>query len=436
MDRKRLLFHALGSTLAALMLAAPAAASGPGGDPQATQTQAPTETSVTLDDLVREALARNPAVQAAGHQVAARRARVPQARALPDPKLSVGWMGNFQPFSVQTGDPSSYRGVSAMQELPFPGKLKLRGEIASSEVAAEEADAEGVRRNVAVEVKAAYYEYFFTQKALEITRQNRELLEKLEKIAEVRYQVGKGLQADVLRAQTQISLLDQRLTVLEAQQKTAQVRLNALLYRDPEAPLPPPAAVEPAKLEYSLEQLYQMARQNDPGLAREQRQIERSQYALALARKDAYPDLDVGYMYQQRPLMPDMHGFTFTVSIPVFYKSKQKQAIREAGEEQAAAERERDNRQTGLNFELKQQYLAAKASGELMRLYSQAVVPQSSLALESAMASYQVGNLDFLSMLDNFITVLDYQVGYYRELANYQTALARMEPMVGAELTK
>ncbi|MBZ5623070.1 MAG: TolC family protein, partial [Acidobacteriia bacterium] len=169
---------------------------------------------------------------------------------------------------------------------------------------------------------------------------------------------------------------------------------------------------------------------------RGQRQIERSQYALALARKDAYPDLDVGYMYQQRPLIPDMHGFTFTLSIPVFYKSKQKEAIREAGEEQAAAERERDSRQADLSFELKQQYLAAKASEELMRLYSQAIVPQSSLALESAMAAYQVGNLDFLSLMGNFTTVLDYQVGYYRELANYQIALARMEPMVGTELTK
>ena len=436
MDRKRALPHVFAGLFAALMLAAPVSASGPAGAAPPPQAQAPTENTITLDDLVREALARNPAVQAAGHQVAARRARVPQARALPDPKLSVGWAGNIAPFAVQTGDPASYRGVSAMQEIPYPGKLKLRGEIAGSEAGAEEADAEAVRRRVTSEVKAAYYEYFFAQKAAEITLQNKALLEKLAKIAEVRYQVGKGLQTDVLRAQTEISLLDQRLTLLDAQKKVAQARLNALLFRDPEAPLGPAAGFEPSKLGFSLAALSQMARQSDPGLARGQRQIERSQYALALARKDAYPDLDVGYMYQQRPMLPDMHGFTFTLSIPVFYKSKQKQAIREAGEEQAAAERDRDSRQADLSFELKQQYLAAKASEELMRLYSEAIVPQSSLALESAMAAYQVGNLDFLSLMGNFTTVLDYQVGYYRELANYQIALARMEPMVGTELTK
>jgi len=431
MDRKRVSLL----ILSVIFAVAPALAYGPAGLPDS-PVPAAAETTVTVDELVREALAQNPAVQAAEHRVAAQRARIPQARALPDPKFSVGWMGNIQPFSVQDGDPSSYRGVSAMQEIPYPGKLKLRGAIAGSEVGAEEADAEAVRRRVTAEVKAAYYEYFFAQKALEITSQNKALLQKLAKIAEARYQVGKGLQQDVLRAQTEISLLDQRLTVLEAQQRTAQARLNALLFRDPEAALPPAAAFQPAKLDYPLAALYRMAGENDPGLAREQRQIERSHYALALARTDAYPDLDVAYMYQQRPMLPDMHGFTFTVSIPVFYKSKQKQAIREAGEEQAAAERSRDDRRTEVDFALKQQYLAAKASEELMRLYSQAIVPQSSLALESSMAAYQVGNLDFLSLMENFTTVLDYQVGYYRELANYQIALARMEPMVGTELTK
>jgi outer membrane protein TolC len=140
-------------------------------------------------------------------------------------------------------------------------------------------------------------------------------------------------------------------------------------------------------------------------------------------------------MYQQRPMMPDMHGMTFTVNIPVFYRSKQREQVRQATEERLAAERSRDSRQNELNFELKQQYLAAKASDELLKLFSQGVVPQSSLALESSMSSYQVGSVDFLSVLGNFSTVLNYETDYYRELANYQTALARMESMVGVDLT-
>jgi cobalt-zinc-cadmium efflux system outer membrane protein len=399
---------------------------------QAAQNAAP----VVLDELIAEALKNNPGVQSALRMVEARRRRVPQARALPDPVVSVGWMGDIRPFGVQRQDPSSFRSFSAMQEIPYPGKLKLRGDIADREAEALWWDYEAVRREVVAEVKAAYYDYFAAHKAIEITHKNQDLLEKLVKIAETRYQVGKGIQQDVLKAQVELSRLRQRLTVFEQQQRTAQVRLNTLLFRAAEAPLGPPASVEMAELAYALETLYQLARENDTGLQREQRLIERSQLAVNLARKEYYPDLGVGYMYQNRPLMPEMHGFTFSLNIPIFYKSKQREGVNEATEELLSAQRSRENRETAVAFEVKQQYLAAQASKELARLYAQAVVPQSSLALESALAAYEVGSVDFLTVLDSFITVLDYEISYYRELANYQIALARLEPLVGAELTK
>jgi outer membrane protein TolC len=425
----------LGAAAVALMAGATAVAGNTSAAPQAAPPTAQIET-VALDDLVREAEAKNPAVQSASRRVQAMRHRIPQAKSLADPKLTVGWMGNATPFDVQEGDPSSYRGISAMQELPFPGKLKLRGQIADREAEAVWWEYEAARRGVVAEVKAAYYEYFYYQKAIEITQKNRDLLQKLTKIAEARYQVGKGIQQEVLRAQVELSTLLQRLTVLEQQSKTAQVRLNTLLLRDPEAPLGPPAALKQAKLEPSLEALYQLARANDTGLQREERVIERNQYAVSLARKDYYPDFGVGYMYQQRPFMPDMHGVTVTVNIPIFYKTKQREAVREKTEDLAAARLSRQDRQTTLFFQVKEQYLAAKASEELVQLYSDAVVPQASLALESSMASYQVGTVDFLTLLNNFIIVLDYETNYYRELSNYQIALARLEPLVGAELTK
>ncbi|MGH9813603.1 MAG: TolC family protein, partial [Candidatus Acidiferrales bacterium] len=114
----------------------------------------------------------------------------------------------------------------------------------------------------------------------------------------------------------------------------------------------------------------------------------------------------------------------------------QREGVREATEELISVERGRADRETTLYFEVKQQYLAAKASDDLAQLYAQAVVPQSSLALESALSAYQVGSVDFLTLMENFSTVLDYEIDYYRELANYQAALARLEPLVGVELTK
>lgn len=392
--------------------------------------------TVSLDALVDEALQKNPGVQSALLQVQELRRRVPQAKTLPDPTVSVGWAGNITPFSVQEGDPSSYRGVGASQSFPYPGKLKLRGEIADREAEAARWDYEAVRRKLVADVKSAYYDYFAAFKAVQITRKDKDLLQKLSSIAEARYRVGKGVQQDVLKSQTEISLLEQRLTVLEQQQKTAQARLNTLLYRDPEAPLGAPQDVQAAGLVHSLDELYVLAREQDTGIQREQRMIERNQYAVNLAQKDYRPDFNVAYMYQQRPDMKDMQGFTFTANIPIFYKTKQREAVREQAEQLAGSHQSKENRETELLFGVKQQYLLAKSSDQLLKLYAQAIVPQSSLALESSMASYQVGNVDFLTVLANFTTVLDYEVSYYRELANYQMALAQLEPLVGVELTK
>ncbi len=421
----------------ALLGAAPLAAQQPPAQVTAQVAAAPPAPApANLDELVREALAANPGVQAALRRVEAQRRRVPQAKSLPDPVLTVGWMGDPKPFGVQRQDPSSYRSVGVEQEIPFPGKLKLRGQIADREAEAAWWEYEDVRRRVVAEVKAAYYDYFYYDKAIATTLKNKDLLDKLARIAEVRYQVGKGIQQDVLKAQVELSRLRQRLTVLEQQKETARARLNTLLDRAPESPLGPAAPFEPVQLTYALETLYQLARENDTGLQREQRLIERGQLAVNLARKEYYPNFGVGYMYQNRPLLPEMHGFTFSLNIPVFYKSKQREGVNEATQELLASERSRESREATLYFEVKQEYLAAKAADELARLYSAAIVPQSSLALESALAAYEVGTVDFLTLLESYGTVLDYEVDYYRELANYQIALARLEPLVGVELTK
>lgn len=403
--------------------------------PQAAEPALPADT-LRLDDVINEALRKNPGIQAALHTVNAQRRRVPQVKSLPDPMVGVGWAGNIQPFSVQTGDPSSYRSFSATQTLPFPGKLKLRGEIASKEADASYWDYEAARRKVVADVKAAFYDYFYYYKALGTTRQNKDLLTKLSKIADARYRVGKGLQQDVLKSQVEISRLLQTETMQQQQLETAQARLNTLMARPPESPLPPPAEITATPLTASIDEIYELARKNDPELQRDVQMIERNQLAVNLAQKDYKPDFSVGYMYQQRPQLPDMHGVTVTLNIPIFYKTKQREEVKQAVEEKTSAEQTRDNRRNELYFELKQDYLAAKASDQLLQLYSHGVVPQSSLALESSMSDYQVGNADFLTVFTNFSTILEYETEYYRELANYQTSLAQIESLIGVDVSQ
>ena len=401
--------------------------------PAPSQPSAPQ--ALILDDVVREALEKNPEAQSALHAVKALERRVPQAKTLPDPVVGIGWAGNPAPFSTMSGDASSYRGVTVSEQFPYPGKLKLQGAIASKEADAAQADYEAVRRRVTAEVKAAFYDYFYFDKAIQTTTRNKDLLEKLSKIAEAQYRVGKAMQQDVLRSQVEVSLLLEKLTVLEQQKATAQARINVYLLRAPESPLPPAADVEPATIRYSLDELYAFAADNDTAVLRDQRMIDRGRLSVALAQKQYRPDIGVAYMYQQRTAQPDMNGVTFSVNIPIFYRSKQRQGVAEASEDLISAEKLRDNRQNEVRFELKQQYLAAQAAERLVNLYSKGVVPQSSLALESSMASYQVGKVDFLSLIANFTTLLDYETDYYRQLADYQTAIARMENLTGTGIT-
>jgi cobalt-zinc-cadmium efflux system outer membrane protein len=408
----------------------------PGGEDSANTASASGEPQLTLDDLVGLALSKNPGIKSAAERYKSQQARVPQARSLPDPTFSGGWMGNITPFSVQEKFPPSYRGLTVAEHFPYPGKLKLQGQIADRGAEAAWWDYEQVRRQVTSDVKVAYYEYSYYTQALEITRKDKNLLQKLASISEELYKVGKGMQADVFRAQVEVSRIDQKLIVLRQQQETSRARLNTLLFRDPESPLPAPAPYNPAELHVTLQDLYALAHHNDPSLERDRRMIESSRYAVNLARRAYDPDFTVSYSYQQRPTLQDSNGFTVGINLPVFYRTKQREGVIEATHGLTGAQHDLDERTTTVNFEIKQQYLIATASRDLSNLYSKAIVPQSSLALESSMSAYEVGKLDFLSMLTNFVDVLDYETGYYEELSKYQSALARLEPLVGTELTK
>ncbi len=389
---------------------------------------------VTLPELVAEAERVHPAIKAEAQMIEAKRSRIPQVKSLSDPTVQAGWMGNIRPFSVQHLDPSSYRGISTMQEFPYPGKLKLRGQIAEKDVEAERWNLEATRRQIKAEVKSAYYELSAVDQALAVTQRNKNLLEKLARIAEEKYKVGKGLQQDMIRSQVAVSRILQTFTMLNQQRRTLVAKLNSLMLRPSDTAMGALAPVEKAELNYSLEELTEKGVANSPEIRRQEQLVEQSQYAVNLARKDYDPDFRVGYDYQQRPGLPDMHGVNVGINVPIFYKTKQREAVREATFTVESGKQGREAIRTALLFQVKEQYLQAKASDELLTLYSKALVPQSALALESSMAAYQTGSLDFESLLANFQSVLEYEVNYYEELANYQKALVNLEQITGLDL--
>ncbi|HYG99736.1 MAG TPA: TolC family protein [Terriglobales bacterium] len=400
--------------------------------PSASQaTQVPASAQVlTLEDVIREVQAQNPAITSAQRTVEAQRRRVVQSGALPDPSVSVSYMGSATPFKTMADDPSSYRGVSAMQMIPLGGKRGLQREMASKEVSASEADRLAVSRRLTADAKAAFYDYFYYDKALQITNRNKARLEQIADISEARYKVGKTMQSDVLRMHVEVTMLVQRAITLEQQRETAAARLNTLMGRAPDAPLPPAAEFRKEPLP-SMAALTTVAEANDPMLQKEQSMIERNKVAVAMARKEYIPDLSVGYMYQQRTMMPDMYGMQFQVNIPVFYKSKQREAVEAAKLDLLSSEKSRESRKLELQYELKQMHAMAANADKMLDLYDKAIIPQAQLALASAQSSYSVGTSDFLTVLANFSTIHGYQIDYYRQLADYETALARIEAITG-----
>jgi outer membrane protein TolC len=389
---------------------------------------------VALAELLAEADRAHPAIKAEAQMVEAKQSRIPQVKSLPDPTVQLGWMGNIRPFSVQRLDPSSYRGIGTMQEFPYPGKLKLRGQMAEKDVQMERWNLEAVRRQVKAEVKAAYYELSAVDEALAVTQRNKGLLQKLARIAEEKYKVGKGLQQDMIRSQLEVSRILQTFTLLNQRRRTLVAKLNSLTLRPSESPMGPLVPVQKSELNYSLEELTERGVANFPDIRRQEELIEQSQYAVNLARKDYYPDFRVGYDYQQRPDLPDMHGFNVGINVPIFYRTKQREKVREATFAMESGKQSREAIRTALLFQVKEQYLQAKASDELLALYSKALVPQSALALESSMTAYQTGSLDFESLLANFKSVLEYEISYYEELANYQKALVNLEQITAVDL--
>ncbi len=284
------------------------------------------------------------------------------------------------------------------------------------------------------EVKDAYFDLYYLTKAIRVVTKTKTLLEQFTKIAEVRYSVGKGIQQDVLKAQVEFSKLIEQQTMLEQRRQIAEARLNSLLYREPESLVGIPEELKPRDFPYTLAALNETAAANYPDLKGQRRKIESAQYAIQLAKKEFYPDFSVGFTYVNRPAMPEMYGVNIGIKLPVYYAQKQRPALTEATASFEAEKRSLENMTTLLFFKIRDKYLSQTTAKRLLSLYSTTIVPQSSLSLESAIAGYEVGKVDFLTLLDNLVTLLNYELSYYEQLSNDEKAVAALEPLVGITL--
>jgi cobalt-zinc-cadmium efflux system outer membrane protein len=387
-----------------------------------------------LASLVDEALHNNREILAAQKKYEAARQRPGPASSLPDPSLSVGYASNGGPWPLAGigREPTSNAGVVISQEVPFPGKRKLRGEIAQKEADAEFEAYLSVRLSVISRLKQAYHELHHADVAITYVKRYQDLLRNILSVSEARYSVGRAPQQDVFKAQTQFSIFQARLLQYEQERATKEIEMNALLNRAPGGRIEMAEEMAPGDLP-PLDEMLAHARTEAPMLAREQRNVERNELASNLARKGYYPDYTVSGGYFNQGSMPPMWQFRVDFRIPAYFWRKQRSEVNQQSFAISEARHNYEAADLSIQSRIRSDYTIAQTARTLLDLYQKSVVPEAQLALESSLASYETGSVDFLSVFSNFMSVVDYELMYHEQIMQFHVAMARLEEMTGKE---
>ncbi|KIE43959.1 TolC family protein [Geobacter anodireducens] len=399
-----------------------------------------TKPSENLPLLVEAALANNPEVKASEARWEMFRNRVAQAGALEDPMVMLKLQSYLirDPFDSRR-DPMSQRVIGISQQLPFWGKRDLMAEVASKEAEALKWQVEERKLELARMVKETYYQIFMTDKELEIVEKNIRIMDDFIALAETKYSVGQGAQQDVFKSQAERSKMFSMKITLEQRRRTLQATLNTLLFRPAETPVGKIADFELKPFTWSPEQLRAMAGENRPMLKSLRAQIEKGEAGHRLAEKEFYPDVNLSFEYMQRDPIDDMEvgddmysaGLTFNLPIQ---RERRHAMVRESTAEIAMATAELNTVTNSINFGIADNLAQLEQREKLVKLFRTGIIPQAEQSLESATIGYRVNKVDFLTLLDNRLTLYNLEREYYESQAEYQMRLAQLEALVGKEL--
>ena len=431
-------------TIASIEASAFAAVSGVQFAPDGNKQSSPdmNKDVTTLKSLVEEARKNNPEIKAARAKWEASTKRPTQESTLPNPEIGVSYKNvSFDKLTLGDDDFTEL-GVYASQEFPFPGKLDLKGKIAKEEAEAEGELVEAAVRRVTADLKESYYNWYLANKSIEITSKNKELLERITKSAETKYEVGKGGQQDVIRAQLEVSGFIERLELLKQQKEIVEAKIRSILNSPHDSPLGKPEEIKKSGFALTSDELYKLIESDSPILKTKKNLIEKSDQVLNLAKRQYFPDfvLELGWFnrgeFTNDGPFADEWMARVGFIVPLYFWKKEKFGVEEAMSQLQEMKEEYNSTNQNLRFAVKEKYITAKTSEKLLDLYSEGIIPQSSLSLESAISGYQVGDVDFLTLIDSSVALFNFELEYNKHLIEYQKALARLEEVTGVELTK
>lgn len=395
---------------------------------------------LTLKAATEQAVRDNPDLAQMQARAQAMAAVPSQMGALPDPEISFNAMSlPVNTFNLKQEDMTQL-GVGISQAFPFPGKLALREQAAAFEAEAASQNVTEVRRRLLSEVKSTWWLIFYLDRTIQIADSNHALLQQFVDIARAKYEVGEGLQQDVLLAQLELSkLLDQQL-MLKASRRNAAAALNALLDKPANEELRLPDKVDGQLPGIKQEsQLYQQAETARAVLEGNRQGIKAAQSRLDLAKKDVLPDFNLGAAYGARAntqtgdRRADLLSFNLSMNVPIFAAQKQAKAVDQRTSELLQEKYALQDQWNKVRSQISQNYNDYKRAKDQVLLFETGIVPQARQTVASMLAGYQVNKVDFLNLVRSQLTLFEYETQYWKAFTEANQSLAELSAAVGTE---
>jgi outer membrane protein TolC len=393
---------------------------------------------LNVDALIQQVLARNPSLSQMVAAWQAASARYPQVTSLEDPTFAA----TVGPGTIAPDDSSvefAYR-LEVSQKLPFPGKLRLRGENALAEASAAGQDVDDMRLQLVESARMAFYDYYLVDRALEVNDDSLRLLREFRKNAQTRYETGLVPEQDVLQADVEIGREQDRRLELEQMRQVSVARINTLMHLSPDNPLPPPPKQITVTEELpDAQSLRGVALAGRPDLRALADRIAAEEASLGLAHKEFYPDLEPFFMYDRfMGNVSDNRDLTTMLGVrmnfPV-YKARRYGAVAEAEARVAQRRAELARLTDQVNYQVQEAYARVQRSERSVRLYQGTILKAAEANVKAAQSAYVTGKIPFLSLIEAQRNVVNLRDRYYEALAHYFRRRAALERVVGGPLT-
>lgn len=381
----------------------------------------------TLQDYLNYAVTHHPAAEAAFHEWKAALERVPQARALMDPGL------NYAYFIRES---MTQQSVALTQMLPWYGKLKAGGDAAMEKALAAELRFEQARQQVLFKVKDAYAECVLLVRSLAVLHENHRILADVEAAAKARFEAGKGLYADVVRAGVAVAQAEDRIRSFESRRDPVAGRMNAALGRQAHLSLPWPETLEiqPLPLMVDESRLLEWLTEHNPEIMAMRHDIAGRRQDLHVSSQNRIPDVMVGVEYMDMVTMRDQVAVMGTINLPV-WPERVKAEREEALSGFCAAFRRREDRLLELEADLRLAIYRFQDAHRRVILYEQTLIPMSREALDAALAAYGAGETGFQAVAEAQTALQELQLIFERAAVDRFLGLAELERLVGRPLT-